>query len=849
MASFLLTFLAFVNVHAFNTPLRHFEFACIGIFSGVLQAHSVTSESLQKPAIGSKPQYDNFNGLVEVLIQHIENYLGEAKSYERTQTKPDAIRKIDVIERALGIGSCNSKEFDRLNSLECIKAVCRSITECNEALQTSLAMLDSIQEIEQIESNYMKALQTSICDADVCISPSKVSLSLSQASPVTVEVINNKASTLRLKVRAYDTQLLVVEVLNRKIKPYATTAVLELFVKVAEAKGPGFFSSHIAGLTYEDLELKAKETAFVRKHSPAIVQLSLCDTADVCLNISLRVEVASKLADTERLNFGVVNSSTRQTGFVTITNPFTSSVAFKVFVGPSFDELMALAADCSRSKPQILDEDEFEVRYAASAYTSTKACQTAIENELIKARTTKIQTPRRQPTDLSLIGKLFSLLQEAKQVYKPAVSYAPNQPFQVYDSNLHVLKAGESIVVGPIVYHPVVEGQYNATLYIKNNHTVFDTVTLTGTAELPSVVMRLPGCATKNLISIQLEKSDLESKIGLDRDDRQYPIFKFPIVVELVNPNHIPVTVYAIQVAGAGCSAFGLTVEACDRQLTMQAKETIRLNMYYTPRFNQELSYVKVLVFTESGVQVVTVEVRVPYPALSYIRSRSFSWLVWERCELIVTELVILASALLGGGIFAMLIWVDWGLLREETAHHPATCKLETDASVCSSTPMETFELAPKPFEFPLKATDVILEQETSSSEAPTPPIALVLSEDPVLSEAPAPEPINIVLAKPSKPPKKKIKEAKIYTDFKATNPMRKAPSKTETKFIATNQLIMLPKTKKSRTIDIESDTSTSFAEANALDDEAIYLDTYKSNELFGGPCEEWVSQQELLTS
>lgn len=483
-------------------------------------------------------------------------------------------------------------------------------------------------------------------------------------------------------------------------------------------------------------------------------------------------------------------------------------------------------AECSNSRSQVLDEDEFEIRYSASA--KSKACQAIVDSEFMKARMTRsLQSAPKPSTDLSLLGKLSALLAKAKRHFQRPAPPSPSLPFVLQDNQVQVLQPGESVVVGPILYQSIVEGRHNATLYIRNNHTIVETVSLTAAAELPTLTMHLPGSCSRNSVVVNIEWQDLVSQLTLAYEDLHYPIFKVPIAVELVNSKQIPVTVYSLLVGGSSCSAYGLTIPACDKQFTMQAQETLRLEMHYTPRFDQEVSQINILMVTEAGVEVSYVEVRVPYHILSYVRWKGFTWLVWGRVELLLTELMILVSTVLGGGVFVLLIWTDWTVLRE--AHY--TVPLLDDSPL----PMKLTEDEPIVLDYiASKCTTADIEEVRPSEEYAT----VYQPTRAPCSEVPAPERY--------KAPKKKIKEAKIHSEFNAEKPPKQAP--VEAKVVATNTLILQSKAKRNRPTDFESDTTSSLADQQIIEDESseVYLDTYRLKQLFAGPCCEWVPLQEL---
>jgi hypothetical protein len=278
-------------------------------------------------------------------------------------------------------------------------------------------------------------------------------------------------------------------------------------------------------------------------------------------------------------------------------------------------------------------------------------------------------------------------------------------------------------------------------------------------------------------------------------------------------------------VGGSSCSAYGLTITDCDKQFTLQAEQTLRLEMLYTPRFDQEVSKVNIFMVTESGVEVSHVEVRVPYHILSYVRWKGFTWLVWGRVELLLTELMILVSTVLGGGVFVLLIWTDWTLLREAQFSVPTVDDSPLPIKLTEDEPI---------------VLDYIASKSTADMEGSSEEYAAVCqpTREPCL-KVPNPEYF--------KAPKKKIKEAKIHSEFNAEKPPKQTPVE-ETKVVATNTLIMQSKTKRSRTNDFECDTTSSLADQQNMEDESseVYLDTYRLKQLFAGPCCEWVTLQEL---
>jgi len=839
--------LAFANVHAFSVHIRHLPSFSFGIASLALQAGVSRSADSSLTSKKFKSEHGNFNELVEVLIEHFEDYLASAKSRDLSRTKSeesDLASQAGFIERFLDLNSCNFTDFGSLASLECLKEICKSVAECNEALPLSLRSYVPSHELTEKRSILTQQDRLELgCQTEVCLYPNNVTLSLqSAAHPQSVEVVSFKDTPLSITLERYDAQYLDVAIVNSRLLPYHKSVTLKLQVKLAQAKVAAL-PTYIGSLSYEDLELRAKAAKFARLHSHSTVRMRLCDDQGKCSFLDLKVVFLAKFTGTKRVSFGIVPVSTRESRYVSITNPFTTSMSFKLYIGPPLEELMNLAAGCMNSKPPMLDEDEFEVKYSTSTIAKAKACQTIIESEFSKVRPSKVTKQKKVIFDTSLMGKLQTLYAEAKNYFVPTTYHTQTHPFHLQESILQELKPGETLLLGPILYHPIVEGHHNATLYIKNNHTILDTIDLAASAELPAVILQLPGRSSRDSISVQIEWPDLASKIDFAYDNRHYPIFKFLIAVELANPNHVPVVVHSLHVGGVGCSAYGLTIPNCDQQIILKGKETVRLELQYTPKFDQELSVMKLFAITESGVEVTNLEVRVPYHMLSYIRWRRFSWLVWEKFELVVTELVILLSAMLGGGVFALLIWVDWWILREARVipHEFLLRQSEFKHSETQSTGMQEIGEGDSPSPPKVEMTP---DHETSASETCLTP-KIKPAEDTSNAETPAPEPLNVSL-KQRKPPKKKIKEAKIHVEFKANQSQK--PAVPEQKVIATNQLIMQSKSKKHKMTDMESDTSTSFAEqAAALEEDLdLYLDMYKLNKLFSGPSLEWVSQQEL---
>jgi hypothetical protein len=879
MGSLLLVVLLYV---AFNTNIRYLQSSYADVLALALQLSS--SDAFTIPPWGLKQNFEDFAELVDELIQPIERYFVGAKSTGRSRDQRDLTKLLGQIEDLLNLSSCKSTDDGGL--LECSKTKCQSDSKCREALESS----DYLQELLQLPSINSKAFDIAElrdCNSNICLSPRSLSLSLQSAThPQTILVSNREDKALQVSVEYYDDKFLDLTVLKQFIGPRETVFALQVQVKLREAK-----LGSTSSLSYDDLEAKRQAQAFIRAHSPSAVTLSLCEINGVCHLKTLEIEVKTKFIDTKQLDYGTLPVNSHEASFISIQNPFATSLAFKVFIGHPLDDVRSMISDCS-SHPQLyrhhqetaqaldslakqqaqkqsyrdelglfptrhpkdthsshkspsLDEEEFE--YSTRPNAKSKACQAFMGTEFMRPLHNKAQSARLRPlTDLTLLGKTWAVLASVVQPLLPRAPSPTSPPFHLDDNGMQVLGPGETAVIGPVVCSPSVAGWHDATLYIKNNHTIIETVSLFAAAELPTVLLQLPG---KSSVSITIEWDDLISQMTLAYDDQHYPIFKFPVYAELVNPNNLPVTVYSLLVGGSGCSDFDLTIKDCQAQFTLQAKETLKLAMQFSPRFYQEVSVITLWIVTEAGVQTADVELKMPFLMLSYVRWRRFNWLIWDWPQLVMTELVIVLSAVLGGGVFTLVIWMDLTLMWEpELITKPQSCKA-SDNLDSSSTGVH--EAADKDSPSPPKsetAPDVEAFSLSGTSARPA-------SEELAAFEVPAPEPV--MTSKQPKAPKKKIKEAKIHSEFKA----KKLPklSSSEPKVVATNQFILLTKSRalKHATPPLVPSPPplteplcrllSSYGSPDVT--EETYLDSYKLNKLFSGPAYEATSLQELLSS
>jgi hypothetical protein len=795
-----------------------------------------SSDAFTIPHWGLKPNFEDFAELVDVLIQPIEQYFVGTNITTHNQDQRGLTKLLGQIEDLLDLSSC--KSYDVGGVLECSRTKCQADPKCREALVSS----EYLQELLQLPRKDSKAFDVAEprdCKSNICLSPRSLSLSLlSAAHPQIILVTNRKAAALQVAVESYDHKFLDLTVLKELIGPRETVSALQVQVKLREVK-----LASPTSLSYDDLEAKREAQAFIRAHSPSTVTLTLCEVNGLCHTKVLEIEVKSKFIDTKLLDYGTLPVNSYQASFISIKNPFTTSLSFKVFIGHPLDDVRSMISECSSHKSPSLDEEEFE--YSTKPYAKSKACQAFMGTEFMKPLNHKAQKTSLRPlTDLSLLSKTWAVLASAFQLLLSSAPSPTSPPFHFQDNGMQVLKPGETAVIGPVVCSPSVAGWHDATLYIKNNHTILETVSLSAAAELPSVLLQLPG---KSSVSISIEWEDLISQMALVYDDLHYPVFKFPVYAELVNPNNIPVTVYSLLVGGSGCSAFDLTIKDCHTQFTLQPKETLKLAMQFSPRFYQEVSMVGIWTVTEAGVQVVDVELKVPFLMLSYVRWRRFNWLIWDWPQLIMTELAIVLSAGLGGGVFTLLIWMDLTLMWEaEVIVKP--CKVSDDLDTSSTGALETTD---KDSPSPPKSETAPEVEAFSLSHASTRPA----SEELAGLEVPAPEPV--VTSKQPKARKKKIKEAKIHSDFKA----KELPklSSTEPKVVATNQFILQSKPRQIKPTTpplVPSPPPITQPLSRVLShdrtpklSEETYLDTYKLSQLFSGPTYEATSVQELHSS
>eukprot|EP00743_Colponemidia_sp_Colp-15_P008375 GILK01009097.1.p1 GENE.GILK01009097.1~~GILK01009097.1.p1 ORF type:complete len:1946 (-),score=334.09 GILK01009097.1:26-5863(-) len=261
-----------------------------------------------------------------------------------------------------------------------------------------------------------------------------------------------------------------------------------------------------------------------------------------------------------------------------------------------------------------------------------------------------------------------------------------------------------SVDLGPIRFTPSVAGPCNATLYIRNNLTGLEQVTLWGVGGKGSLAIlseeqsaQYSTTLSRPLAGSLPPKDNNESFLQfnvlpenyLDDDAVEVPtrLLSFGSKaleksVFLVNNGDMPVSVKSLSVGDAGCAAFGFQLSSCE-PFELNAGETKQLQLTYRPDFSASFMRRDLIVSTGFEVLSVSVDVVIAPELLVYMAENAPP----TAFELMIRRAFFVVALTLSVAVLMLFLVELWSYVQDQSSKRPS--KLEDvlrDRGVADST-------------------------------------------------------------------------------------------------------------------------------------------------------------------
>ena len=257
---------------------------------------------------------------------------------------------------------------------------------------------------------------------------------------------------------------------------------------------------------------------------------------------------------------------------------------------------------------------------------------------------------------------------------------------------------------GPIFFTPLLRKQLSATLYIRNNLTLMQTVVIKGEGGSGKLVFEDAGIQKESL-NIIID----EAALGLNKQQKPtLPPSGFEVLRTFIarNSGNLPLFIQEFSIDGVGCQKFGFRLHNCGK-FSLKPGEHTSFTVSYRPDFSSSSIEHQLVVTSSLGTMQVPLAATIS-PHLLPLLNALQPPLPWETSM----RSLGLNSAVFGGILLVAFAAIEWN--KVPTSQNAAALKASTDSLVTSIAPNETGSSKVKPV-----ADDVAEAGENGSHAAP----------------------------------------------------------------------------------------------------------------------------------
>jgi hypothetical protein len=206
---------------------------------------------------------------------------------------------------------------------------------------------------------------------------------------------------------------------------------------------------------------------------------------------------------------------------------------------------------------------------------------------------------------------------------------------------------------GPIFFTPLLRKQLSATLYIRNNLTLMQTVVIKGEGGSGKLVFEDAGGVQKDSLNIIID----EVALGLNKQQAPTPP---PSGYEVLrtfiarNSGNLPLFIQEFSIDGGGCQKFGFRLHNCGK-FSLKPGEHTTFTVSYRPDFSSSLIRHQLVVSSSLGTSQIPLLATISPHLLPVLNSLQPP-LPWEAAM----RSLGLNSAVIGGLVLVVLAAFEW---------------------------------------------------------------------------------------------------------------------------------------------------------------------------------------------
>jgi hypothetical protein len=662
--------------------------------------------------------------------------------------------------------------------------------------KTVLSVKDPVLVIKTDQQHFLFQIMYTAVKGSLKASPLSFTLkSPSQTQTLVLKVTNRFPVAVAIKDAVYDSKVLDVVLLKTIIKPNSTVDLAKVTFGLNELKFKRRLSA-LTTLTYEDMNIYSDLEELWSSLSSNAFQINFVTNSTFSLKVPIQASVMkAPLSFVKKLEYGSIFVNSLNEKFIELKNNLGHPVSFQLYLGPDLDTLY--------ENPVVKLQDQVR--------------------EIKEMTSLEAPSPRPVKQKWDLYGKLAGLYGDLTYNAQSSVLYNQGAALYLGSSKGGVIPPKQSVIIGPLSFLPMTPGLHDATLYIKNNHTFIEEVRLTGKAETSSISISNSAGVEGSSLDFVVTHRDAIGQLttAYVRSSALDLAFYYDIVLK--NTGKLPVKVKDILINGHSCAAFGISISGCGEEFSLGAGQLYRTKLIFKPNFQQESTYGSLLVVTDQGLTEAKLVFTIAEDVFKELDFKALKWHRWTNTELLQTEAVVLLGLMIGGAVLAYLLIEDRrlsliGAKPKATESNKGSAVSEDSTKALEAKVEDLKEAKPVDMDKPRQ-------------------------DEPAKSE---------VLANKAERKKSKIRPGKHSPIIVKNSGLKSLDS---IDVVATNQLLRHknPRSKHSYSNSKDSAASTYSqgglttppSEEEPVDD--VFLDTYKSKALFGGPMDEEVSSLEEL--
>lgn len=468
---------------------------------------------------------------------------------------------------------------------------------------------------------------------------------------------------IKVKAAHFDSKMLDVILLNTLIKPDATVELAKVTFGFNELKLKRRLSN-VTSMNYEDFSIYKDFEERLSSLDSKPFYITFTTNQAFSLDVPFTVAVSkTPLTYTEKLDFSQAFVGTLSSQYFQMTNTLDQPVTYKVFLGTDSISLPSWGEFCKSYFGIEAKNEEFE---AVNPQLRGEACRSFMQEEvfelsLMSALTTP--SPRAKTLSWGLLGKAMSFIEELRYLGQPKVHANSVNAFYLGCNHEGILAPNQTVSVGPINFMPFITNAYNASIYIKNNHTYIEEVKLFGNAEPLSLLISSPD-AVGDPLHFRISYKEVKQQIDAAKEKDSPHDLSFIYDIDIKNTGKLALLVKDILLNGHSCSAFGIRLSVCYQNVILKPGQVLKSSVIYTPSFRQEILETSLFVVTERGLDQFGLEFSLEEAALQESSFKAYKGLYWSKAELFAIEAVMLLGLLTGYATLVCLLFEDRRLAK-----------------------------------------------------------------------------------------------------------------------------------------------------------------------------------------